>query len=279
MTKNRLGRGLNALLGEGYKGVNDLMQHEKEQIFHINLDSIVKSKDNPRHNFIKEDIDQLAESIKIHGVLQPIIVKPIEDNKYMLIAGERRWQASQIAGLSNIPAIIKDIEAAKALELTIIENIQRADLNAIEEAFGFKQLIELYNYSQEELAQTLSLSRSHIANMLRLLGLPEEVKQLVIDKKISAGHARCLVNRDDALSWSHKIIKYNMSVRDLEKALKGKTEIIKKSPVTSWIEVENNLSLLLKLKVKIKKQKQGGQLIVTYKDDKELLDFLARFKS
>lgn len=281
--KNRLGRGLTALLGGEYNEINDFISFSKDEgnsdkIFHINVDNIVKNSENPRYNFDKDEIIQLRNSIKEHGVLQPIIVKPYSNNTYMIIAGERRWRATKEAGLTTIPSIIKNIDEKKALELAIIENIQRSDLGAIEEALGYKQLIEIYSYSQEELAQKIGFSRSHISNMLRLLTLPQEVKQLLEENKITTGHARCLINRDDAKEWALKIVKNQLSVRKLEEALKAKKASLKEGPSIGWLELEKNLTKLIKLKVKIKKQKHGGQLIINYNNEHELLNFLEKLK-
>lgn len=281
--KNRLGRGLTALLGEEYNGVSNFVISNKEEtntdkILHINVNDIVKSNENPRYKFNKNEIIQLANSIKEHGVLQPIIVKPYDNNKYMIIAGERRWRATKEVGITTIPSIIKDIDEKKALELAIIENIQRSDLNTIEEALGYKQLIEIYGYSQDELAQKVGFSRSHITNMLRLLTLPEEVKQLLEENKITSGHARCLINRSDAKEWALKIVKNQLSVRKLEEALKVKNTPLKKEANIGWLELEKNLSKLIKLDVKIKKRQQGGQLIINYNDEHELLNFLEKLK-
>jgi len=281
--KNRLGRGLTALLGEEYNGVSNFVISNKEEtntdkILHINVNDIVKSNENPRYKFDKNEIIQLANSIKEHGVLQPIIVKPYDNNKYMIIAGERRWRATKEVGITTIPSIIKDIDEKKALELAIIENIQRSDLNTIEEALGYKQLIEIYGYSQDELAQKVGFSRSHITNMLRLLTLPEEVKQLLEENKITSGHARCLINRSDAKEWALKIVKNQLSVRKLEEALKVKNTPLKKEANIGWLELEKNLSKLIKLDVKIKKRQQGGQLIINYNDEHELLNFLEKLK-
>ena len=281
--KNRLGRSLTALLGEEYNGVSNFVISNKEEtntdkILHINVNDIVKSNENPRYKFDKNEIIQLANSIKEHGVLQPIIVKPYDNNKYMIIAGERRWRATKEVGITTIPSIIKDIDEKKALELAIIENIQRSDLNTIEEALGYKQLIEIYGYSQDELAQKVGFSRSHITNMLRLLTLPEEVKQLLEENKITSGHARCLINRSDAKEWALKIVKNQLSVRKLEEALKVKNTPLKKEANIGWLELEKNLSKLIKLDVKIKKRQQGGQLIINYNDEHELLNFLEKLK-
>lgn len=283
LSKNRLGRGLTSLIGTEYNNVDNFIvpsdgNLEQNKIFHMNLNDIVRNNENPRYNFDKSEIISLADSIKEHGVLQPIIVKPHMDNKYMIIAGERRWRASKEAGLSTIPVLIKDINEKKALELAIIENIQRADLNAIEESLGYKQLIEFYGYSQEEVAQKVGFSRSRITNMLRLLSLPEDVKQLLEEKKLTVGHVRCLINRPDAVSLAYKAVNKQWSVRQLEEQIKApKTE---KSPKTPGLdELEKNLCNLIKLDVKIKKQKEGGQLIIKYKNEEELLVFLEKIKN
>ena len=224
-SKTRLGRGLAALIGDDYKSENEnksLLDNlleptaSNENSIEINIHHIYRNKDNPRYNFSEEEIKSLSESIKEYGVLQPIIVTKLEDNRYQIIAGERRWRASLEAGLSTIPAIVREVPAEKKLEWAIIENIQRVDLGSIEEAIGYKQLIELYGYTQEQLAKKMGKSRTYITNMVRLLSLPEEVKALLDSKQISMGHARCLINHPNAVKLANRVVEQQLSVRQLE---------------------------------------------------------------
>lgn len=215
MSRKVLGRGLNALLGDETNGRN-------EEYLEIDLDLIQPNSTQPRTNFADELLEELAQSIRINGVIQPIIVRRKGD-KYQIVAGERRWRASQKAGLQKIPAVIKDIGDEKLLELALIENIQRQELNAIEEARAYKNLIETIGLTQEMIAERVGKNRTVVTTFLRLLKLPDDIQRLVENEQITAGHARALLMADNADSQrrlAQKIIEMSLSVRETEKAVK-----------------------------------------------------------
>lgn len=216
MNRKVLGRGLNALLGD------ENTQKNQEQFIELDLDLIEPNANQPRTRFADEKLDELAQSIKINGIVQPILVRR-SGSKYQLIAGERRWRASQRAGLQKIPAIIKEIADEKLLELALIENIQRQELNPIEEAKAYKNLIETIGLTQEMVAERVGKNRTVVTTFLRLLKLPTDIQQLVEEEKISAGHARALLMSNDADSQrrlANKIVEMSLSVRETEKAIK-----------------------------------------------------------
>ena len=207
--KKGLGRGLSSLLGDTQK---------KVETNKIPIKDLSRNKFQPRKNFNKESLEELTNSIREQGVIQPIIVRPdkTNDGKYEIIAGERRWLASQNAGLHEIPAVILDVDDNKSLEFAIVENVQRQDLNPIEEAKSYQRLINDFNYNQEKLSKFIGKSRSYIANSLRLLGLPEEVLAMLVSGSLSAGHARTLIGLNNASEIGKKIIKRKLSVRQSE---------------------------------------------------------------
>ena len=213
--KNRkgLGRGLSSLIGD-----TDLKNSNNK----ISISSIVPNRNQPRKLFEKEYIDELTNSIKERGVIQPLIVRKLEDrdNKYELIAGERRWQAAQSAGLHEVPVVVVEADNLKSLEFAIIENVQRKDLNAIEEAESYKNLIENFGYDQEKVSQFIGKSRSHVSNSLRLLTLPEKLIEMIRHQKISQGHAKILIGLENANSLAEKILKKNCLL-DRPKVLLG----------------------------------------------------------
>jgi len=207
--KKGLGRGLSSLLGDSSK---------KIETNKIAIKDIVRNKFQPRKNFNKESLEQLTNSIKEQGVIQPIVVRlnPSSDSKYELIAGERRWLASQNAGLHEVPAVILNVDDVKSLEFAIVENVQRQDLNPIEEARGYQKLVDDFNYNQDKLSKFIGKSRSYIANSLRLLSLPDEVLLMVEQEKFSAGHARSLIGLNNSIDIAKKIIQKKLSVRQAE---------------------------------------------------------------
>ncbi len=223
MQKSRLGRGLASLIGEPAAVVRanvtagGVGEHKS-----IPIDQIKPSRLNPRKDFDQEELAELAESIRQKGLVQPIIARPDPANGgYEIVAGERRWRASQLAGLEALPVIVRELSDQDVLELAIIENVQRADLNAIEEAAGYRELVERFQYTQDQLADVIGKSRSHIANTLRLLRLPENVQVRVARGELTAGHARALVGRDDAEELAQRIIEGGLNVRDVEALVQG----------------------------------------------------------
>ncbi len=217
--KNRLGRGLASLIGENVPatGVNKPLPGHGDQRM-LPVDRVSPSPFNPRKNFSETELEELAASIREKGLVQPIIVRPVGANgqQYEIVAGERRWRAAQRASQHLIPAIVRALSDQEALELAIIENVQRSDLNAIEEATGYRDLIERFGYKQEELSQIIGKSRSHLANTMRLLKLPESVQTMVRSGELSAGHARSLIGREDCEALAKKVVAEGMNVREVE---------------------------------------------------------------
>ena len=223
--KKGLGRGLSSLIGETKIEIN---------INKLSISDLVSNKFQPRKVFDEDSLQDLTNSIKERGIIQPIIVRKSSDisSKYEIIAGERRWLAAQKAGLHQVPVVITEVDDLKSLEFAIVENVQRNDLNVIEEARGYQRLIEEFSYDQEKVAQFIGKSRSHIANCLRLLSLPQEILSLIETKKLSPGHAKILVGLNNAVFVAKKIIEKNLSVRQAEnfvKIFKIKKQSLKKS--------------------------------------------------
>lgn len=263
--KKSLGRGLEALLGEDI--LNDDAPAVKASNF-VNIKDIVIGQWQPRKDFNEESIKSLAESIKEKGVLQPLIVRQKGD-QYELIAGERRLRASKEAGLTEVPVIIKEMSDNEVLEIALIENLLRENLSAIEEANAYQSLMDNFSHTQEKVASIVGKSRSYIANTLRLLSLPDEIKELVSSGKLSAGHARCLVGLDNALDLADKIIKEDLNVRQVEslvaKQKEGflpQTQKPRQSKSSDVVDIEQDLNKKLGLRIKITPNKQGGGKVV-----------------
>jgi len=277
-----LGRGLGALLGQTEQEFKK-EKHISEKVLNLPIDEISPNKDQPRKEFDQDKLEELAQSIAENGVLQPIIViEKTDPDYYMIIAGERRWRAARLAGLVNIPTIVRDLDEHLILQHSIIENIQREDLNPIEEALAYQNLIEQYNMTQEELAEKLGKSRSAIANTMRLLNLADEVKQELINGIISAGHARSLLaikTEQDQIDVCETIIQEGLNVRQTEvyisKLLKPKSkrkETQKSSTayLLSVQQVETELSKVLGTKVKLKDNHGKGKIEINYSSNDEL---------
>jgi len=270
LQKSRLGRGLASLIGDA-PITQPRIPPEGEQRM-VPIDQIRGGKLNPRKTFKEDELTELADSIREKGLVQPILVRPEpgSSNSYEIVAGERRWRASQRAGLHMVPVIVRDLADQEVLELAIIENVQRADLNPIEEAAGYQELIERYAYTQERLAEVIGKSRSHLANTLRLLKLPITVQSMVEDGKLTAGHARALVGREDAEAIAKKIVDSQMNVRDVEALVQAGTESVQttrrvrdKDADTKAFEKE--LADMLGLKVEIRRGSgESGVLQIKY---------------
>ena len=261
--KKGLGRGFSSLLGEPSKKV------EKNKVL---IKDIVRNKFQPRKAFNKENLEELTNSIKEQGIIQPSAVRPhkSEEGKYEIIAGERRWLAAQNAGLHEVPVVILDVDDSKSLEYAIVENIQRQDLNAIEEARGYQRLVEEFNYNQEKLSQFIGKSRSYIANSLRLLSLPEDVLLMVEQGKLSAGHARSLIGSINPLALAKKIYEKKLSVRQTEALTKKfrdkKFKLIPKKD-SNILELQKDLEIKTGLNVVIKNKKNNaGTISFDYND-------------
>ena len=274
--KKGLGRGLSSLIGETKVEIN---------INKISISDLVSNKFQPRKVFDEDSLQELTNSIKERGIIQPIIVrKSSEDSsKYEIIAGERRWLAAQKAGLHEIPVVITNVDDLKSLEFAIVENVQRNDLNAIEEARGYKRLIEEFSYDQEKVAQFIGKSRSHIANFLRLLSLPETVLKLIETKKLSPGHAKILVGLNNAEFVANKIVEKNLSVRQAEnfvKIFKTTKQSTKSSKDTNIKDLESSITEKIGLNVLIKNKKNNTGLITfEYKDFDQLNKIIDIIKS
>ena len=226
----RLGRGLAALIGD-MATVEGARVTESGGVKKLPVEFIIANRANPRRTFNTEQLEELTNSIREKGVMQPLLVRPSDDpNIFEIIAGERRWRAAQKAGLHDVPVIVRDVDDKEALELAIIENVQRVDLNPLEEAMGYGQLIEQFDYTQQDLAQVIGKSRSHVANTLRLLRLPEDVRDMVASGTLTAGHARTLITADDPATLARQIVSGGLSVREAEALSQQRDVAGKKKP-------------------------------------------------
>ncbi|MEC9343050.1 MAG: ParB/RepB/Spo0J family partition protein [Pseudomonadota bacterium] len=294
-SRKRLGKGLAALIGEldtpsaAARPDVDTRADRKVPIEHIRA-----NPSNPRRFFNAEDLADLAQSIAEHGIVQPILVRPVRDGtdlggaRYEIIAGERRWRAAQKAGLHDVPVLIRDVEDRQALELAIIENVQRSDLNAIEEAQGYQQLIDEYDYSQADLGQVIGKSRSHVANTLRLMKLPAAVQTMVAGGELSAGHARALITAENPQAIAERIVREGLSVRQVEALSQAASEASgsgrqaratgqKDADITA---LENRLGDLLGLKVGIQVKNNGsGELKIHYRTVEQLDEVCRRLEN
>src|SRR3569833_355345 len=215
---SRLGRGLAALIGDMATVAGARTADSSGAVRRLAIECITPNRHIPRRDFDPDQLEELTNSIREKGVMQPLLVRPSADdaNMFEIIAGERRWRASQRAGLHDVPVIVREVDDKEALELAIIENVQRADLNPLEEAQGYEQLIEQFSYTQQDLAQVIGKSRSHVANTLRLLKLPREVREMVTSGQLTAGHARTLITAEDPAAVARGIVERGLSVREAE---------------------------------------------------------------
>lgn len=266
MRKRRgLGRGLSSLLDGA--GSDTTTRQGGAQTAAIDL--VRPNPNQPRKVFPPLEMEELAESIRRNGIIQPLIVRPREEGGFEIVAGERRWRAAQSAGLHEVPVIVRDLTDDEVLQLAIVENVQRADLNAIEEAQGYQSLIEVFGHNQAEVARAVGKSRPHVANMLRLLGLPESVRDLVMDRRISAGHARALIGAADPSALAMKIVAEGLTVRQTEDLArrvpgppKSRARGAAKDPDT--VALENDLAAALALRVSIAHRGDGGEVRIAY---------------
>ncbi|MEI7668635.1 MAG: ParB/RepB/Spo0J family partition protein [Pseudomonadota bacterium] len=302
-----LGKGLSALMSDSYSQAPNAAPIEMQSIEQtqntIALNKIRSGKYQPREFFAETALHELAESIRKNGVMQPILVRAVEDGNYEIIAGERRWRAAKIAGLDEIPVIINNINDEKALELAIIENIQREDLHPLEEGAGYQKLMDEFGYTQENVASTVHKSRSHIANLLRLLVLPNEIQELFSKNLITMGHARALIGVEGAVNIAHDIITRGLNVRQTEKLVsehknpnaaiktpkpqnnkqQQNTVLVYQQPVEQntvkdpdIMALEDTLSENLGLKVSINDRGQSGEILISYESLEQLDDILRR---
>ncbi len=279
-SKKRLGRGLAALIGE-MDNVDNNKPASQSKISpdqQIPIEFVVRNAENPRQNFDHDDLVDLARSIRKHGIVQPIVVRRVNNDRYEIIAGERRWRAAQQAELTEIPVLVRDVDDKTALEIAIVENVQRADLNPLEEALGYEQLMSHYGYTQNDLGEVIGKSRSHVANSLRLLKLPDSVRDMLIDGSLSAGHARALVSTSNPLALAKLIVEKGLSVRDAERLAQEdingtsrqseKKEAFQKDADT--MALEKSLTDVLGLKVQLDHKGEKGKLQISYKSLEQL---------
>ena len=277
-----LGRGLSALMGEKL----EIDETNNNGLNYVLIENITANPNQPRTIFKRGELEELESSIKQNGILQPILIKPIGDNKYQIIAGERRWRASKKLGLSDIPAIIKDISEEETLELALIENIQRENLNPIEEAESYKKLTEKHNYTQEKIAKMVSKSRSHITNILRILSLRDAIKSHLKEGRLSLGHAKLLIHHPESEEIASIIVDKRLNVRQTEELIKkrrnpqvtSKTsppkrkghKLNNKDKHEDILDIEESLSSSLKMPVEIEHSSKGGKVSIHFTDLEQL---------
>jgi len=288
-SKRRLGRGLAALIGEMDKPTpaaadRPLVSADRK----VPVEFIAPNPRNPRRHFGDAELTDLTQSIREHGLVQPVVVRPApgQAGMFELIAGERRWRAAQRAGLSEIPVIVRDVNDRTALELAIIENVQRADLNPVEEAMGYQQLIDDHSYTQADLGNVIGKSRSHVANTLRLLKLPEVIRDMLVDGSLSAGHARTLVTAADPAGLAKKIVEEGLSVRQAESLAQSPAETPKSSGGSvklqkdaDTLSLEKMLSDILGLSVAIQHKERGGEVKIGYRTLDQLDELCRKLKA
>lgn len=272
--KGGLGRGFDSLFSE-----NTI---EAKPSTELRLSQIVPNREQPRKNFDDVALRELSESIKEHGVIQPLLVRPLDDGSYQIVAGERRWRASRLAGLEKVPVVIKQIEDAEVQEIALIENLQREDLNPIEEALGYKILMETYGLTQEQVAVKVSKSRSAVANALRLLGLSKEEQDALVAGEITPGHARALlaINDEEIRKEAFLLAKNGASVREIERISKHQKPgiTVKKPNIKNkiYVETESALASQIGRKVKISGNGKRGTLTIEFFSDEDLFDLASK---
>ncbi len=290
--RKSLGRGLSALMADvnlsPVDGGNSVDQRGAFSLL-VSVERIRPNPDQPRRDFDPQALQELADSIKSKGVIQPIVVRQIDGGpSYEIVAGERRWRAAQMAQLHSVPVVVREFSDSEVIEIAIIENVQRSDLNAVEEALGFRQLMDRFGHTQEKLASALSKSRSHIANTLRLLNLPDDVQMMIRTGKLTAGHARALIGASDAKALALRVVNSGLSVRETEKlakAVSGKSRAVRqaasslqKDADTRAIEADLSANLGMIVQIDHGAAGDGGTLQIRYRtlDD---LDLLCQFLS
>lgn len=287
-SKKRLGRGLAALIGDIDRPVEERKAPVPLERY-VPIEFVSRNPRNPRRVFTEAELEDLAQSIREHGIVQPVVVRPNPFNRehFELIAGERRWRAAQRAGLTVIPVIVRDVDDRVALELAIIENVQRADLNPVEEAYGYQLLIDEHDYTQADLAQVIGKSRSHVANTLRLLKLPSEVQTLINEGSLTAGHARTLITMDNPTAVAERIVKEGLSVRQVEALSQAESKGLptpkaERAPVEKDADtraLEKLLSDVTGMKVEINHRDRGGEVRIRYSSLEQLDEVCRRLQS
>jgi ParB family chromosome partitioning protein len=276
LSRRRLKRGLASLIGEMDRPMPAAGEESRAVAADgkVPIEFVSPNPRNPRRHFAENELTDLAQSIREHGVVQPVVVRPAPGHagRYEIIAGERRWRAAQRAGLTDLPVIVRDVNDRTALELAIIENVQRADLNPVEEAMGYQQLIDEHDYSQADLGQVIGKSRSHVANTLRLLKLPDVIRAMLVDGQLSAGHARTLVTAADPAGLAKRIVEEGLSVRQAEALAQMPAEARqapRKAPAlekdADTLALEKLLTDTTGMKVVISHRENGGELRIAYR--------------
>ncbi|MEI4481281.1 MULTISPECIES: ParB/RepB/Spo0J family partition protein [Phyllobacterium] len=288
LSKKRLGRGLAALIGEMDRVPDEAAAPVATLDRQIPIEFIARNPRNPRRLFTESDLEDLTNSIREHGIVQPVVVRLAKDSadRYELIAGERRWRAAQRAGLTTVPVIIREVDDRVALELAIIENVQRADLNPLEEGMGYQQLIDDHDYTQADLAQVIGKSRSHVANTLRLLKLPEPVRDMITNGSLSAGHARTLITADNPAALADKIVRDGLSVRQAEALAQGEGGK-QPSPKAKTVDekdadtqaLEKLLSDVMGMRVTVNHLNKGGDVRIHYTTLEQLDEICQRLQN
>ena len=274
-----LGRGLSALMADVQTETGtEAPAAPRQYDMTLPIETIAPNPDQPRRRFTQDQLEELTASIREKGIIQPLIVrrKASGDAEYEIVAGERRWRAAQAAQLHEVPVILRDFDDTEVLEIAIIENIQRADLNPIEEAAGYRQLMEKFGHTQEKLSEALGKSRSHIANLLRLLNLPDEVRELLQEGKLSMGHARALITAEDPVALARRVVRDGLSVRQTEKLAKNLVEpaaprpapraAVEKDADTKALEADLSAAIGMKVTVDHKPGGEAGQVTIRYED-------------
>lgn len=287
--RSRLGRGLASLIGD-VGGEAAHVERPSRTPRRVPIEFLKANPRNPRRTFSDAELDELSSSIKQHGVIQPIVVRPVKGatDRYEIIAGERRWRASQRAGLHDVPIVTVEVTDSAALEIAIIENVQRSDLNAMEEAQGYHALATEYKHSADDIAKLVGKSRSHVANMMRLTKLPDQVQAYIAEGKLSAGHARALINLPDPAAAAKRIVEEGLNVRQTE-ALAHEEGVPERKPQkprggaaakdSDTIALEKRVSDVLGLKVSVDHRNPGGTVQIKYKDLDQLDDILRRLEA
>ncbi len=277
--KRRLGRGLAALIGDDTS--EEAVVQDIRSLRHVPVELLHPNPNNPRKYFAEEELESLAKSLRDKGLLQPLVVRPRADGSFEIVAGERRWRASQRAGIHEVPVLIRELDDKETLEIALIENIQRSDLNPLEEARAYRQLLEQYGYTQQQLADAIGKSRSHIANTMRLMTLPEDIQKQIENGSLTAGHARTLIATQAPSDLADKIIKLNLTVRQAEDLARGlnakpsKGAKLEKDADTR--ELEKNLTSALGLSVAVKHNgENGGAVNIHYKTLEQLDEIVRR---
>ena len=279
-SKRRLGRGLAALIGEmdqpmPLNAPATVVSADRQ----VPIEFVVRNPRNPRRNFDENELHELAASIRQHGIVQPVVVRTLGRDSYEIIAGERRWRAAQLAGFTAIPVIVRDVDDRTALEIAIVENVQRSDLNPLEEAQGYDLLIAEHGYTQNDLGEIIGKSRSHVANSLRLLKLPDQVRDMLSAGTLSAGHARALIPTSDPVALARTIVSRGLSVRDTERLAQNDIKALHSAPQkettrdvkdADTVALERTLSDSLGLDVTINHKNNGGQVRISYKSLEQL---------